>query len=39
MGNLYYEIWKLRIRSKEMMVNLIFINKKDSFKVKIEIYY
>ena len=38
-SNLSYKIWKLWLRSRRMMVGLISIYKKDSLKIKIEIYH
>ena len=38
-GNLSYEIQRSRIRPGRIIVSLIFIYKKDSLKVKMEIYY
>lgn len=38
-GNLSHEIKRSQIRVGKMIVDLIFIHKEDSFKIKIEIYH
>lgn len=39
LDNLSYKIWRLKIKSKEIIISFISIYKNDLISIKIKIYY